>query len=450
MSTQITLRNESIFERHLWALVGGGLAAGVVSGLLGLIVGEQIPQLGALSFAAIVGLGINQVDPRADSALLRLIFALFGGVLMGVISAMAFGAAPLVGAAIGGGFIGAAVTFDRQESKPRKWLGIALFAAALPAGVFSSAVLFPEGILQLLDPVFGRQALVGTTWGIFLALAAGLSDLDTQDDEQLGLLNRAIARHQQPVRDYLESARELHLQVRQESERSDSADTRRRAAEIAREAIDSLLRFARRFQELRTALQATGSERLVRRIDRLNERIAQTSNAAIARELTQARDDAQQQTHMRGRLELACVRLETRQQRCVTTLEKLHLTLVQHAGNAVSDIGLTESLAQLEQFADEVQFQSLSVDELCGLDELDALEEADEIIEVVPPDDAGIEGGGIVDTDVAEPENAGIVSGESRAEKQGLDGVDQENEQDAKTPVEETVKQEEVAPFRAK
>src|SRR5690554_6282991 len=210
MSTALTLRNESIFDRHLVALVGGGLAAGVLSGVLGLVVGEQIPQMGALSFAAVVGLAINQVDPREDSALLRLIFALIGGVLMGLILPLGFAGAPLIGAAIGGGFIGAAVTFERDESAARKWLGIALFALALPAGVFSSGILFPEGVLPFLEPIFGRQALIGATWGIFMALAAGLSDLHPQDDDQLGLLERAIAEHQQPIRDYLESARELY------------------------------------------------------------------------------------------------------------------------------------------------------------------------------------------------------------------------------------------------
>ncbi|AWV89697.1 hypothetical protein [Bradymonas sediminis] len=365
MSTQMTLRNESIFDRHLVALVGGGLVAGVVSGVLGLVIGEQLPQMGALSFAAVVGLAINQADPREDSALVRLIFALIGGVLMGLILPLGFAGAPLVAAAVGGGFIGAAVTFDRQESTVRKWLGIALFALALPAGVFSSGVLFPESALQFLEPVFGRQALIGATWGVFMAVAAGLSDLRPENDAQLALLDRAIAEHQQPVRDYLESARELHQQVLRESERSQSADARRRAGEIARETIDSLLRFAQRSRELRAALQATGSERLTRRINRLNQRIAATTNPAIARELTQARDDAREQAQMRERLDLACVRLETRQQRCVTTLEKLHLTLVQHSSHAVSDLGLTESLAQLEQFADEVQFQNLSVDELC-------------------------------------------------------------------------------------
>jgi len=378
MSSSLTLRNESIFDRHLAALVGGGLAAGVLSGVLGLVVGEQIPQMGALSFAAVVGLALNQADPHEDSALLRLIFALVGGVLMSLIYPLDFGGAPFIGAAIGGGFIGAAVTFERRESTLRKWVGIGLFALALPAGVFSSGVLFPEGALAFWEPIFARQALIGATWGIFMALAAGLSDLHSRDDVQLSLLERAIARHQQPVRDYLESARELYQQIMRESERSLSEDTRRRAGEIARETIDALLRVAERSQELRSALQATGSERLSQRINRLNQRIAAATNPAIARELTQARDDARQQAQMRERLDLAAVRLETRQQRCVMTLEKLHLTLVQHANHAVSDVSLTEALARLEQFSDEVQFQNLSIDELCGLDaELQAIAAAE-------------------------------------------------------------------------
>lgn len=377
MSTALTLRNEPIFDRHLAALVGGGLAAGVLSGLLGLVVGEQLPQMGALSFAAVVGVALNHADPHEDSALLRLIFALVGGVLMSLAIALDFGGAQLVGAALGGGFIGAAVSLERRESMRRKWLGIGVFALALPAGVFSSGVLLPAGALAFAEPIFARQALVGGTWGIFMALAAGLSDLHSQDDTQLNLLERAIARHRQPVRDYLESARELYLQIGRESARSLSEDARRRAGEIARETIDALLRVAERSQELRSALQATGSERLDHRISRLNQRIAAATNPAIARELTQARDDAREQAQMRERLDLAAVRLETRQQRCVMTLEKLHLTLVQHANHAVSDLSLTEALARLEQFADEVQFQNLSIEELCGLDaELQAAEAA--------------------------------------------------------------------------
>jgi hypothetical protein len=385
MPANATLRDEAIFERHLWGLVGGGLAAGVVTGLLGLVVGQQIPAMGALSFAAVVGLAVNQLDPRADTALLRLILALMGGVLMGGIAQLGFAGSALLGAGVGGGFIGAALTFDRSESRQRFALGILLFAAALPAGVFSADILFPQSFLQFLDPLFAREAVVGATWGLFLAVAAGASDLRLEQDEQLGLLDEALSRHQEPVRDYLESARELHHQVLRECERAESDDTRRRAREIAGETIDSLLRFAARFQELRAALQATGSDRLARRIERLDRRIEQAGTPSIAREIEQARDEARQQVQMRERLELACVRLESRLQRSVTTLEKLHLTLVQHATSTANDAGLTESLARLEQLAEEVQFQNLSVDELCELNGLNEL--VDDI-----DDDAEFEG----------------------------------------------------------
>lgn len=370
MSASATLQHEDIFERHLLGLIGGGFAAGTVTTVLELVVGREVMALGALSFAAVVGLVINQLDPREDTALMRLMLALMGGVLMGGLAGMGLAGFSLVPAMVGGGFIGAALTFDRPQTRGRKLLTWLLFAAALPAGVFTANTLFDTGFLKPLDIMLVRESIVGTTWGLFLAVAAGLSDLRFESDAVVGRIDEAVSRHQEPVRDYLESARELYRQILRECERSEEDDTRLRAREIGVETIDSLLRIAERFRELDQTISRSGADRLRRRIQRLDARLDAAADASVANEIEQAKQEAFQQLQMRQRLELACARLESRLQRSVTTLEKLHLTLVQHATSAANDVGLGESLARLEQLVDEVEFKNLSVDELCQMDEL--------------------------------------------------------------------------------
>jgi hypothetical protein len=375
MSANATLKHEHIFERHLIGLVGGGLAAGVVASILELIVGRGVEALGALSFAAVVGLVINQLDPREDTALMRLVLALTGGVLMAGVAGLGFWAAPWWAAMVGGGFLGAALTFDRAQSRGRKWWTWALFGAALPAGVFTAETLFQTGFLQPLDASIVRHALEGTVWGVFMAVAAGMSDLEWDRDSSVGKLDEAIARHRDPVRDYLESAKELYRQVVRECERAEQDDTRRRALEIAADTVSSLLRFAARFDELRSSLQRSNGERLKRRLERMERRLAEAESRSVARELEQARAQIIEQVQMRQRLDLACARLESSLQRSLTTLEKLHLTLVQHATSTSNDAGLTESLSSLEQLAEEVEFKNLSVDELCEMDALESGED---------------------------------------------------------------------------
>lgn len=373
-----TIQDEVIFSRHSTALIFGGLVGGVVSAGLGLIIGQHEGAMSALSFAALVGLAVNLLDARDDTALMRLILALIGGALMAAMIHLGFVGAPLVGAAFAGGFIGAGLSWGRTQSRARFWLGILIFALALPAGVFSAATLYPGAALALTGKFFAREALTGATWGLFLAVASGLNDLRFERDPALGALQAAISRHKLSVREYLVAARDLHLQVLRESERTDSQDARRRAGEIAQETISTQIRFADRLEELRGALHARGTEHLSQRLQELDQRIREADTPAIAGELAQVRDDVREQLRARERLKLACVRLETRLQRCVTTLEKLHLTLVQHASSQVEDLTLAASLADLEQFAQEVQFQNLSVDELCGLDDGAAPADPDE------------------------------------------------------------------------
>lgn len=370
MSASATLHHEELFNRHLLGLVGGGFVAGIVTSVLQMVVGRPVEALGALSFAAVVGLVVNQLDPRSDTALVRLLLALMGGVVMGGVSAMSVAGAPWWAAAAGGGLLGAALTFDRPQSRARKLLTWGAFAAALPAAVFTTETLLASALFKPLNVLVVRETLSGTAWGLFLAVAAGASDLRFDKDALAGRLDEAISRYGEPLRDYLESARDLYRQVRRECERAEHDDTRQRAREIAGDTVESLLRFAGRFEELRDTLRSSGGERLKRRIERLDKRLAEVDDASVVRELQRARDEVYQQVQMRQRLELACARLESRLQRSVTTLEKLHLTLVQQAASAVNDVGLTEALARLEHLADEVEFKNLSIDELCDVDAL--------------------------------------------------------------------------------
>lgn len=425
MSTSATLKHEEEFERHLVGLVGGGFAAGLVAAVLELIVGREVQALTALSFAAVVGLCVNLLDPREDTALVRLLLALVGGVLMGGLAQTQLLGANLWAAVAGGGFLGAALTFDRQGGPGwRRWMTRAGFGAALAAGVFTTTTLLDAGLLGPLDVPILRDAAVGMCWGLFLAVAAGASDLRWERDAVGGRLDAATASHAEPVTDYLTSARELYRQIVRECERAEQDDTRRRARDIAVETVESLLRLGSRFEELESTLTRAGGDRLERRLERLSLRFEQTEDPQVRRELAQARREVREQLGMRGRLDSACARLEARLQRCVTTLEKLHLTLVQHAASAGSDVGLADSLSRLEQLVEEVELKSLSVDELCAAGQGEPVEDRGSPMREQPAASARAAAGWDGELDVS----LAASDGESSAPQDPQDPPDQDEQ----------------------
>lgn len=367
------LRDERVFERHLIAGLAGGLAAGVISVGVEAALGQHIPAMGAMSFAALVGLAANLVDPREEAATLRLVLVLIGGALMALLMQASFLGAPLLGAALGGGFIGAGMTYLRPEPRWRFWAGLLVFAALLPAAIFTTETLFAGYFLPLQLPHIAQQALVGGIWGLFIVLAAGLSDLGFIDDPLPGRLRAAIKLHQDPVRDYLESALETYQRSSREWARAESPDTRQQAEQIAAEVVDSMLRFAARSQELRADVESSDASRLSRRLERLDRQMRQASTPEIAAQIEEARAEVRAQIELRERLKLACARLESQLQRGATTLEKLHLTLTQHAASRVDTAALDAALHDLQYLADQAHFKNLSVEELCELDGFDEL-----------------------------------------------------------------------------
>jgi hypothetical protein len=111
----------------------------------------------------------------------------------------------------------------------------------------------------------------------------------------------------------------------------------------------------------------------------LESRIRSTRDAALRRELVAGLGEVIEQMRSRRRLEAAVARIEARQQRYLTALDRLHVTLVQNDSLTSSEGALTHSLDELSRLTDEVKYKNLSVDELIDSPFEDLEEQEDEI-----------------------------------------------------------------------
>ncbi|MEM1347095.1 MAG: hypothetical protein AAGI01_00970, partial [Myxococcota bacterium] len=106
---------------------------------------------------------------------------------------------------------------------------------------------------------------------------------------------------------------------------------------------------------------------LEQRVAELEGRIRSASDAVLRKELMGALAEVVEQIRTRRKLEVAAVRLDARQQRYLTSLDRLHVTLVQNDSLTTSDDGaLHVSLDELSKLTEEVRWQNLSVEELVG------------------------------------------------------------------------------------
>lgn len=366
MSVSVSVDNPRKLTRESLILVGGGALSGLVATGLNLIAGESVFALTALAFGGVVGLLANLSDPKAGTPMLRLVLAILGGGALAALALVHWG----LGALVGGVLLGMAFSLEDGDNALEKGFFAGMYGLALVGGLFVTRVLGP-----MFDIDFASQLFTGATWGVFLAFAGGLKRLDWARDELMSKFKDAYADLDGSERETIHSGKVLYEQILKELDRTREASTRDRAAEIATETSQALIALTRRAQELRIGAQRTSQRQLGNRIVELDERIENTQDPTVKRELEATLDELVEQVKVRKRFEVARARLEARQQRCFTALERLHVSLVQSAG--ADDGAVRESIESLERLSDELRWRNLSVDQLVdGADE-DMSEEFD-------------------------------------------------------------------------
>lgn len=409
-SVSVSVENPRKLTRETAILVGGGAMAGLVTSGLNLIAGEPVAALGALAFGGVVGLLVNLTDPRAGTPMLRLVLAILGGVTMALLLGLHWAPA----AVVGGVLLGLALSLDDGDTRVERAFIVGMYGLALAGATFVTQTLAP-----LFDSALAASVFSGSTWGVFLAFAGGLKRLKWSRDEVIAEFDEALAELRGDERATLRSGRVLYEQIVRELDRTTDAGMRARAMEIADETSRALVAITRRADELRVAAERTSSRPLQQRIVDLDARIRDARDATVRRELEATLDELVQQVKVRRRFEVARARLEARQQRCFTALERLHVSLVQSSSGA-DDVAVRESIDSLERLTDEVRWRNLSVDELVedgAPDGDDVVDSEDVVAEIRAELDAA------ADDEVVEPEAEtvlhGAETGASLAEEPG-------------------------------
>ena len=356
--SSLTLYDEDRFNRDLGVLFSGGLASGIVAAMLVAIAGGHQHELMALSFGGLIGIAASFTKGEGETPILRVILALLGGVLL----AGAFPTA-LVAAVVGGSALGLALSVEGDMTE--RIASMSVFAIALGSAFFTSSVLFEDGFLQSANVPMIREFLTGGIWGTFMAAGAGIKQIRWDHDERLAELQEAISEVGASERGYLRSARELYGPIREEVEKADDQDLQRQAETITAETLMALQRLTRRSTELREAMSSNPGRNIGRRLERLEGQLDVTDDPTVRQELNAARRELEKEREARNRLEVAITRLEVRQQRCVTALERLHMSLVETGNVESGDIRLENSLDELEDLTDEIQWRNLSLDDIC-------------------------------------------------------------------------------------
>ncbi len=355
--SSLTLYDERRFNRDLGVLFTGGLASGLVAAVLVAMAGTHQFELMALSFGGLVGVAAAFTGGDRETPTLRVVLALLGGILVA-------GAFPtgLAAAVLGGGVLGLGLTVDSEWSE--RITSMVVFALALGAAVFTTSTLFEDGFLQPANVPLVRELMTGGIWGTFMAAGAGLKQLRWNHDPTLTRLREIVGEVGAAERGYLQAARKLYGPIQTELDRTDDEQLRNHARRITAETLRALERLTRRSTELRDAMISNPGRNLGRRLERIDAQLDATPDPSVREELKAARRELVQERQARERLETAVTRLEVRQQRCITALERLHMNLVE-TGNDSGDLRLEASLENLEELTDEIQWRNLSLDDIC-------------------------------------------------------------------------------------
>lgn len=354
MSVSVSVENPRKLTKETLILVGGGALSGMVASALHLVAETASAPLALLAFGGVVGLLVNLTDPKSGTPMLRLVLAMLAGITM----AGLLGVHWALAAAVGGVLFGMAFSLEDGDSVLERGFFAGLYGLALVGGMFVTNALG-----GLLDVALASNVFAASTWGLFLAFAGGLKRVKWSRDEVMAEFADAHAELKDEERETIRNGRVLYEQIVRELDRSQDDSHRDRAIEIATETSRALIALTRRSQQLRQGAERTSHRGLQSRILALDERIQNAKDTTVRRELEATLEQLVEQVKVRRRFDVARARLEARQQRCFTALERLHVALIQ-SGSGADDAAVVESIESLEKLSDEIRWRNLSVDEL--------------------------------------------------------------------------------------
>lgn len=396
MAVSVALPNPRSYQREAVVMFGGGALSGLVAFLLAQVAGSPHAELMSLSFGAVVGLFANLADSRQGTPMLRLVLSILGGVAMAGLWAFS----PYAAGLAGGALIGAAASLGEAKSRVESAWHLVLYGVALGLGVFVTERL---GAAVFEGNAFGLDVMQGAVWGLFLAFSAGLKRLEFSRDEIRAELAEAEADLKGQDQENVVAGRVLYEQILREVEKQEGA-VRDRATEIATETSRALMAFARRSNELRIAAEVTSGRQLKKRMLEVDARLQATRDPQVRTELQAVLEELVEQLRVRTRLDVARARLEARQQRCLTSLERLHVSLLQGAGGNHQDSALKDSIENLEKLSDELHWRNLSVEELVKGADVDTSLNVDDILAELrqTPDEVVLTTATVLDTSADE------------------------------------------------
>jgi len=356
---QFEIEDERELTRTFRIITAGGLVSGLIATVLVAIAGGEAAALSGLSFGGVTGLAATFSQPAdEETPLMSVLLGLGGGAIIALGFPTTVIAVCLAGAAIG---LGISVPESVSEGV-RRGLGS---AAAFGAGVFTTGVLFESGFLAGADVVGAREPLTGAVWGVFMAAGIGLDQIRVGEARPSSRLDAAIADVSERAGRFLRPAREICVKIRRKIDGTGPALARGNAERILSESLRALESLARRGDELREALEAQSAGDLEARRTSVEARFEAAGGGALQRELEAAREELARQVQDRERLETAIARIDVRQQRCLSALQRLHVHLVEDCGGAESDDRLERSLEELSHLTEKVHWKNLSVEEIC-------------------------------------------------------------------------------------
>lgn len=357
MSLSITIDDERALSKEMFVLGVGGAAAGVTSAGLSLIAGEYVPQLMVLTFAAVVGLFGNYADRMTDRGHFRLGLSVLGGIIWALLLPLgAVWAAAAGGAVLGASLYGAADQATKASGM-RRLVVSGLYGLALVLAVYTTQTFIGVGFLRGFAYTIVPELVMGTTWGVFLCAAAMIGRVQFKRDEIVADYGVAISEVGLAERTLLVQGLGVYCRLREEFERSEDRAIVEAAIPVAEDVARNLLVLARQTDALRRSNVADDFIHLEARIARTDEQLARAEDEALRRELCGVRDELEAQLGVRKELRATCARFEARQHRCITSLERLQVALIQNSSLGMEHVDLKDALNSLQELAEDIRWR---------------------------------------------------------------------------------------------
>lgn len=378
MLGQLHFDDHAGFQRNTlyWTVAGSaGALLGLIARHYAVVSGSVPAGQDHVFLLAMVGMGIGAASGFFQGQWSKVGLGAGLGMALGVAAAMLAGvtalggAAPWIGAAVAG--LGLGIFFG-PEAAPRnaRAVGYAL-ASVLGLYVTTRLVLTQNPVLDVLGTPGLQDAATGAMLGFFLSLGGvvgrfrleqdPVKDLWAQTREQLTGDMRELAG--QGVRLYEEILERIKKRRSQEGQDSNALTEAHR---VSTETTTRLIRLANRWCEIESSYDDTTRPRLEARRKATEEKLKGVNDPVIRAEYTAVLETIDEQLQSFGRIDIARERLVARMHRCLASLERVSLRILQLSTSDAQDasLSLQPELERLDEMSEELSWKSLSVDDL--------------------------------------------------------------------------------------